>query len=55
MSEEGVVKMMRLLLDGPHDEVDWMEEEQDTTIQVFQDFFTRYRQRMTKSPDSHST
>lgn len=51
MDEGKLKRMMRLILDGPHDEVDWMEQEQSETLEAYRGFFKYYGEKMSGSPD----
>lgn len=39
MDEQAINDMMRLLVEGPHDQVDWMEVTQAQTLEIYDGFF----------------
>jgi len=40
--------MMRLILDGPHDRVDWMQAEMTLCKKAYQDFFSLVAEKATE-------
>jgi hypothetical protein len=46
VTREGVEKMMRLVIDGPHDEIDWGIEDGATTIRIYKGFFPFYAKKI---------
>ena len=39
-------KMMKIVLEGPHDKVDWLDEEVVTCSEAYQDFFSAFRKKI---------
>ena len=48
MNREALPKMMRLILEGPHDEIDWMQQEMKMCKKVYQDFFQLVAEKATE-------
>ena len=48
MNREALPKMMRIILDGPHDKIDWMQQEMKLCKQAYQDFFQLVAQKATE-------
>ena len=38
-NREAIPKMMRVILDGPHDEIDWLQQDIATCKKAYADFF----------------
>jgi hypothetical protein len=49
LSRQDLEKMMPLLLEGPHDEIDWLDVDQVDTVGVYNGFFGYCAWRVTKS------
>ena len=40
MNREALPRMMKMILDGPHDKVNWLKQTQIETMRAYRDFFT---------------
>lgn len=55
MDEAKIKAIMPLLLDGPHDEVDWLDAETKDCIGAYTDFFMSFAQSLSASQSISST
>ena len=49
LNRETIPKMMRLIVEGPHDEVDWMQAGYAQTMKIYNDFFTHIKAKAAES------
>ena len=47
-NREALPKMMRLILEGPHEEIDWMQQEMKLCKKAYMDFFTHVTEKVTE-------
>jgi len=40
MNREALPRMMKMILDGPHEKVNWLKQSQVETMRAYRDFFT---------------
>lgn len=52
LNRETLPKVMRLILDGPHDEIDWLKQDAQETMKAYRDFFQHYAQKISASENS---
>ena len=48
MNRDALPKMMRTILEGPHDEIDWMQEEMILCKKAYSDFFKLVTEKVTE-------
>ena len=46
LDREVLPKAMALVLDGPHDEIDWLKQEMPACVAAYNDFFTHCAERV---------
>ena len=49
LDKDIIPKMMRLLLDGPHDEIDWLQQEMPLCVGAYQSFFLHCTEKIAES------
>jgi hypothetical protein len=53
--EKSLNKTMRIILEGPHDEIDWLDEETTKCLEIYRDFFTQFKKKTSELIDGFSS